>query len=130
MKEKVFKGRIVAYVPRHEINGTIRWTIVKTAKNIYRCDANGRILSYDGKSKKPTELNEVKDTVQHKHPRVRIGKKLVRKDFLIAFAVFGQKYPFTKNEVGHFDGDPKNCKVENIYIDITPKEPTDEVQAL
>lgn len=127
MKRKVYKGRIVAYVPRNEINGTIRWTVMRTAKNIYRCDATGRILSYDGIAKRPTVLNEVKDTEQHKHPRVRIGKKLVRTDILIAKAVFSP-LKFDKKDVGHFDGNPKNNKVENLFVDITPEEPTEEVQ--
>ena len=127
MKKKTLNdGRIVAYIPRNELFASMTWVVAKTEKRIYRCDINGRILSYDGMSKRPYEVAGVKEP-ERKRPRIRLKKKLVCIDMLIARAIFKPYVVKTRN-VGHFDGDMKNNKVTNIYIDITPMEPTEEIE--
>lgn len=127
MKKKTLNdGRIVAYIPRNELFASMTWVVAKTEKRIYRCDINGRILSYDGISKRPYEVAGEKDP-ERKRPRIRLRKKHVCIDMLIARAIFKPYVVETRN-VGHFDGNLKNNKVTNIYIDITPMEPTEEIE--
>lgn len=127
MKKKTLKdGRIVAYIPRNELFASMTWVVAKTEKRIYRCDIDGRILSYDGMSKRPYELayEKASDRVR---ARIKISGRYKYVDILIARTVFKPYRVDTKN-VGHFDGDMKNNKVTNIYIDITPMEPTKEIE--
>lgn len=127
MKKKTLKdGRIVAYIPRNEIFASMTWVVAKTEKRIYRCDIDGRILSYDGISRRPYELKGV-SWPDRKRLRIKISRNYFCIDTLIAKAVFKPYRVDTKN-VGHFDGDMKNNKVTNIYIDITPIEPTEEIE--
>lgn len=127
MKKKTLKdGRIVAYIPRNELFASMTWVVAKTEKRIYRCDIDGRILSYDGVSKRPHEI-VARTEPTRKRPRVSLNKKYLRVDILIARAIF-RPYVVETRSVGHFDGDMKNNKVTNIYIDITPMEPTEEIE--
>lgn len=127
MKKKTLKdGRIVAYIPRNELFASMTWVVAKTEKRIYRCDIDGRILSYDGISRRPYEIATVNDP-KRKRPRIKLKKTLVCIDTLIARAIFKPYVVKTRN-VGHFDGNLKNNKVTNIYIDITPMEPTEEIE--
>ena len=127
MKKKTLNdGRIVAYIPRNELFASMTWVVAKTEKRIYRCDINGRILSYDGISKRPYELTYEKAS-DRVRARIKIRGRYNYVDILIARAIF-KPYVVETGNVGHFDGDLKNNKVTNIYIDITPMEPTEEIE--
>lgn len=127
MKKKTLNdGRIVAYIPRNELFASMTWVVAKTEKRIYRCDINGRILSYDGMSKRPYELAHERASGRAR-ARIKISGRYKYVDILIARAIFRPYVVETRN-IGHFDGDMKNNKVTNIYIDITPMEPTEEIE--
>lgn len=127
MKKKTLNdGRIVAYIPRNELFASMTWVVAKTEKRIYRCDIDGRILSYDGMSKRPYELAYEKAS-DRARARIKISGRYKYVDILIARAIF-RPYVVETRKIGHFDGDLKNNKVTNIYIDITPMEPTEEIE--
>lgn len=127
MKKKTMNdGRIVAYIPRNELFASMTWVVAKSEKRIYRCDIDGRILSYDGMSKRPYELAYEKAS-DRARVRIKISGRYKYVDILIARAIFKPYVVETRN-IGHFDGDVKNNKVTNIYIDITPMEPTEEIE--
>lgn len=128
-KKEVVNGRLIIYVPQEKNLSGMTWVVAVTRKRIYRCDAHGNIYSCEkngGERRKMTVVQEAKDR-SNPSPRVIIEGKKKRVDVLIANEIF---YPMKidKNDIGHRDGDRSNNAVTNLYIDITPMEPTEEIE--
>lgn len=128
-KKEVVNGRLIIYVPQEKNLSGMTWVVAVTRKRIYRCDTHGNIYSCEkngGERRKMTVVQEAKDR-SNPSPRVIIEGKKKRVDVLIANEIF---YPMKidKNDIGHRDGDRSNNAVTNLYIDITPMEPTEEIE--
>lgn len=133
MKEVYYNGRLVGVVTdeHKSIKARELYPIVLATRSNYFADTQGNIYARDIRNpdKEPRLLSISSKSRRWKNPSVRLGgRKRVQIRYLVAVAFFADSgEEITLERIHHFDGNPCNNAVSNIYLDLAPKEVREEI---
>ena len=133
MKEVFYNGHLIGVVTdeHKSIKARELYPIVLATRSNYFADTQGNIYARDIRNpdKEPRLLSISSKSRRWKNPSVRLGgRKRVQIRYLVAVAFFADSgEEITIERIHHFDGNPCNNAISNIYLDLTPREVREEI---
>lgn len=128
MKEVFYNGHLIGVVTdeHKSIKARELYPIAISVRSKYFADTQGNIYARDMRvqDKAPRKLMIASTSRRWKNPSVRlVGRKRIQIRYLVAIAFFADSgEEITLERIHHFDGNPLNNAVNNLYLDLEPRE--------